>query len=341
VPQFESAARMAASCIAPIEQLPVVVGHVALPEPEPPSVSVWVVLTSNALTVYESASRRSRLAVFPLRRMTSVEPLSGGLGVTVRFHFSLPPSARPPLLPLPFETATVLSYTTFYFGIEKAARWLQALRQASYPGLAKDALSSSAADAAAIGGVVAPGVMGPLMGPRPCGPTGVATAGATPTGGRLPVSSAMPPRLLVPNVPLAPGLGPVPPGPSVGISAPIVALLGAADPVPVTIPAVPSSVAAVSWTASASMPLVAPPASLPLVSPAVPRVRSAETLPRLPMASMAAVTPWVAPIPWVAPVGQSEFGVEDDDEDEANPVVAAIAAVAIETVAAVVPDIID
>jgi hypothetical protein len=137
VPHFEGLAFVHERSLVPLEQLPTAMGD------ETPFMDVmlegealrkvWLVLTTNALTVYDTAARQARLVVFSLRRLCAVGPHAfAALGVTARFHMHLPPSVPPPLLPLSERIS--LACATFFFPTpDKQQGWLRVLLQACIP----------------------------------------------------------------------------------------------------------------------------------------------------------------------------------------------------------------
>ena len=111
----------------------------------PPTRTVWLVLTVNAITVYESASRRKRLATFDIRRMCAVLPapphtsvmntmISPRFGVVCGFLRCLPTASRASPWPLSPTGEAGLAVASFYFlSVEKQLEWLKKLRQAAEP----------------------------------------------------------------------------------------------------------------------------------------------------------------------------------------------------------------
>jgi hypothetical protein len=103
--------------------------------------TVFLVLTTNALTIYETASRRQRLATYPLRKLCSVEPLprqsdavGAATGLAAGFHADLDATQRPPALPLPQVPGRQFRYAALFFSrAEAQIKWLALLRQASDP----------------------------------------------------------------------------------------------------------------------------------------------------------------------------------------------------------------
>ena len=82
------------------------------------------------------------------------------------------------------------------------------------------------------------------------------------------------------------------------------------------------------------------PPTVPLMTPPDPRLRGAPMPAAIPSVPIPVpIPPLIPPVP-VIPIGDGGVGLEAD-VDEDDPVVAEIAAVALEAVAAVVPDIID
>ena len=165
VVHHEGFARMRESDLVSVEKLPLC-GQLSLPPPGgPPTRTVWLVLTTNALTVYDAAARRQRLAVYALRKLCSVTPLVvaphddvlGGpnstvapvslanataYGVIARFHHRLPESQRPPPLPLPVDDGGTAAFggVGFFFGsADKREGWMRLLRLAASPHTAANA----------------------------------------------------------------------------------------------------------------------------------------------------------------------------------------------------------
>ena len=109
------------------------------PPPSTPTRSVWLVLTTNALTMYDSASRRARLATYSLRRGALVVPAvsagTDGFGVLCGFlpEEILPPTARPPVLPLPDPSILLSTLGIFFTTVDKQLKWLTQLKQACDP----------------------------------------------------------------------------------------------------------------------------------------------------------------------------------------------------------------
>lgn len=111
----------------------------------PPPCSVWLVLTINALAVYDGASRRTRLAIYPLRKLCNIEgtestDCAGKLlpiyTITLSFLSDLDATERRPTLPLqPLEEAAArLAHVPFLFAShEQQQHWLRLLRQAMCP----------------------------------------------------------------------------------------------------------------------------------------------------------------------------------------------------------------
>jgi len=107
--------------------------------------AVWLVLTTNSVALYDSASRRKRLATYALRRLCVVLPAPFSspatesispphFGVLCGFLPILTATTRPPPLPATVATAPCLSVATLYFdNAEAQARWLQKLCQAAAP----------------------------------------------------------------------------------------------------------------------------------------------------------------------------------------------------------------
>lgn len=148
VPRQEGQVSLPEACLHE-DGLPILV-HGAGERPAAiPARPVWLALTTNTITAYESASRRERLAAWPLRSLCLVDPLPAatssyihrrgdapetGFGIALCFVASLPPTARPPSLPfamplgVPFRTAVIYLPT-----VEKQQHWLVALRQAADP----------------------------------------------------------------------------------------------------------------------------------------------------------------------------------------------------------------
>jgi hypothetical protein len=154
VPQYEGAVSVCTEFLLPCDELPVATSDV-LPPAASPSRAAWLVLTANALSLYESASRRERLAVFPLRRLCDVEealpavlapPPAEALvglphqrarqqhGLVVFFVGHLPESERRPRLPLPPELRGARRYARFSFrSVATQTQWVQNLKQAICP----------------------------------------------------------------------------------------------------------------------------------------------------------------------------------------------------------------
>jgi len=88
----------------------------ALPAEEQALLTVWLVLTPNALSMFDGPSRTRRLAVLPLRQLSTVEPLlDEALGVRLRYHAVLPACVRPPpfcAAQLPLLNAATLLFAT-------------------------------------------------------------------------------------------------------------------------------------------------------------------------------------------------------------------------------------
>ena len=146
VPQYEGLAKVAECCVpgAGKEELPLItIADLSAPAgapPQPtPTRSVWLVLTTNALTMYDSASRRARLATYSLRRGALVVPAvsagTDGFGVLCGFlpEEILPPTARPPVLPLPDPSILLSTLGIFFTTVDKQLKWLTQLKQACDP----------------------------------------------------------------------------------------------------------------------------------------------------------------------------------------------------------------
>lgn len=102
--------------------------------------SVWLALTTNTLTLYDSASRRVRLATFPLRKLRYVAALESnavegdaGHGLLIGFHPSVPATTRPTPLPGAVVDGELRFATLYAASAEKQLRWVAALRQAADP----------------------------------------------------------------------------------------------------------------------------------------------------------------------------------------------------------------
>ena len=142
VPAFEGSARVAASCNG-FEHVPPVTVEVLDAPILQPTRAIWLVLTTNAITLYDTASRRERLATYPLRKLCAVAAVPHSLGdchATPPTKHSLilglishlaPTAAGPRRLLLPIAATSVC---VFYFAsADMQARWLSKLRQAANP----------------------------------------------------------------------------------------------------------------------------------------------------------------------------------------------------------------
>lgn len=93
-----------------------------------------LVLTPNALSIYDGPSRARRLAVLPLRQLCAVELLHAACGLFLQFHAVVPAAVRPP--PLPLDAAILphaqLGASLYFEAVPASAalRWLSALRAA-------------------------------------------------------------------------------------------------------------------------------------------------------------------------------------------------------------------
>ena len=140
VPAFEGSARVACNGF---EHVPPVTAEVLDAPILQPTRAIWLVLTTNAITLYDTASRRERLATYPLRKLCAVAAVPHSLGdchATPPTKHSLilglishlaPTAAGPRCLLLPIAATSVC---VFYFAsADMQARWLSKLRQAANP----------------------------------------------------------------------------------------------------------------------------------------------------------------------------------------------------------------
>ena len=240
VPQFESAACVPEACLSsPAVEEPSVVGDQRLlrlmgldkqPMPGTAMRPVWLVCTANALTVYEGASRRARLATFSTRKLYAVieaaprpavtraaaigPPAMGGLteggdcgaaagelfGILAGFHPDLPATVRPPPRPLAESDTRRLGFACLYFSsITLQQRWLGVLRQASDP---KPRLAASPAMGGVGTGIVGTGIVGTgVVG------TGIVGTGIVGTGGFVPPQPPLTPLAISQAISQAMGRG--------------------------------------------------------------------------------------------------------------------------------------
>ena len=336
MPQFESPAYIPEACLS-AEGVP---GEhqrlrlVAMDEQPMPGATlrpVWLVCTANALTVYDGASRRARLSTFSTRRLYAVEAAARALprpaapppptgsppggdgispdlfGVLSGFHPELFATMRPPPHPLAESDTRRLGFAAFYFAsVELQQTWLGVLKQAANP---KRPLTAALSAATALGQVVPPQV-----------------AISKATG----LNAFVPPLGVVPSAGMLAGMAQAPTVGGGGAAAATASLglglfpsaaahvvgrlphsggirqVGSHD----VLPSIPAVVPVLPIEVSSAPPIVGPVPPVGLVPP---------TVPLLPVDA--------------GGVAGGEPILDDDD-----PLIPAIEAVAIETVAAVVAD---
>ena len=136
VPQLEGLAVVTECCITNVPG--------TLPPPGALNIgakrSVWLVLSANALTLYDSASRCTRLATLPLRQLCSVErmvaPAAGVAPYCVAAGFFSPLAEtirRPPLSAIRTLEHRLGVASLFFATVEVQAKWLAALEAAADP----------------------------------------------------------------------------------------------------------------------------------------------------------------------------------------------------------------
>ena len=221
VPQFESLAKIPESRLVATESgrppnMLLADGDTPVATP---ARTVWLVCTSNALTVYDGPSRRARIATLSTRKLYAVEPGAPPLlvqgeqqrlfGVLAGFHTDLPATVRPP--PHPQVEHRQLAYAALFFptaGMQH--KWLQVLKQAAEPrptAIAPPSLQgvpSQSISQQAVRAGVAPGLVEGVGSGATASADLIAAAAAA-----LPLAAAETGR--PPPVPAVPGMHVVPP----------------------------------------------------------------------------------------------------------------------------------
>lgn len=308
-----------------------------------PTRAVWLVLTVNALTLYESASRRERLATFAARRLCAVLPApplvaaaaaavatadpasASAYGVVCGFLTSLQATSRRPALPLASTSGVMVEVATFRFDSPELERtWLQKLHQATSPS-APDATAHLAPAPVAVHGAV-PTVSCAALPAALCGaPLGlpgihVATPFVAYDAMHMNVdrtnAAARGPQVGPPS------LSPQPPMPALMASllAPTTATMGVVPPgvAPPLNPIAPASLGAAPGS------VVALTAVLPLRVSSAPPPRGALAPPACSSAQLNSVLSGSLPLVPAPMLAGEVVGLEDPEEDD--PIVAELAA---------------